>query len=622
MHLTKKNSQKRQNYYRHNKRSQKRSMGGGGLFRTYTEEERKFKVIKGIIKQSKMKLIKKKVLGINKSIVPVYEEELEALVGLELLKQLFKGRNFIAINKYRLNNIFFDNIEIKIPKGIDIADLIIFIDKLKINNKNDKFTFTLKDQEEIEITQEKFAKDNISEIIKRLTELLKQHYSTNRELNTELNEKLDKLFSFIRMPANEREMKVFIGTQPVDIEAQVDIYILATLFKKYIKFSMLDLIGLIDVEPTDIRFKKITKQIKDEDNKKNALNLLKTFLEETNKGKFLVNSTNTPPGQTDAIETFLTSIGYAKLFYPNEYSRIRRVLEDLITPNTGNVDHVNERVLANKASSLSLGPIIAGPTFSTESPYGGTFTTENYSVVAKGKKLSPLKRQRARRYVKARAPAQANPLPIIAQEKIREPLGNVIERVRAAERAEEAAAEARAAARAEEEEAPPRPPKSREAKIATKKEAARKEAARKEAAAEAKAAEEAAAEARAATEAEAAAEEAVIQAQRNDKLIKKLKAKATKNTEFDKNILKINKLQLPLDKKTRKPIENYVKYKPFRSKKTRKKLLKEILNNLPEAENSSAAGGARTNKKKSNKRSSKKSKKNYTINKKRTHKRK
>jgi serine/threonine protein kinase len=119
------------------------------------------------------------------------------------------------------------------------------------------------------------------------------------------------------------------------------------------------------------------------------------------------------------------------------------------------------------------------------------------------------------------------------------------------------------------------------------------------------------------------------------KLIKRLKKKAKKTKNLNeikkkKGIININSLRKKnvflIKKKSN--IKNYLKFKPLRSKKKRRQLLQNIFTELPNTTRElpelpiSTAGGARTNKKKSNKRSSKKSKKNYTINKKRTHKRK
>lgn len=125
----------------------------------------------------------------------------------------------------------------------------------------------------------------------------------------------------------------------------------------------------------------------------------------------------------------------------------------------------------------------------------------------------------------------------------------------------------------------------------------------------------------------ARAEAARAAAQKNAKLIKNLKTKAEtkKNIESDSNIISIEQLKSPLDNDTKNLINNYLKYKIRRSKKKRRELFRKILSKSTTTTGeltTSTAGGARTNKKKFNKKYSKKSKKNYTINKKRTHKRK
>ena len=140
------------------------------------------------------------------------------------------------------------------------------------------------------------------------------------------------------------------------------------------------------------------------------------------------------------------------------------------------------------------------------------------------------------------------------------------------------------------------------------------------------------AEARAKAEAEAEAE---AEGEKTVDNLITLMVNKNNHTKFPEIFNKFNKIK---NKSTQINKKKYKKYEKSYTglggiKKLRIYRLKKILSNLQELNNnnnnnaarsytSSAAGGARTNKKKFNKKYSKKSKKNYTINKKRTHKRK
>ena len=645
MHLTKKNSQKRQNYYRHNKRSQKRSMGGGGHYQTPrlpTEDNvkdlisvdgnsrnlhEKTEEVKelgsgnfGIVqKRCTKRFFGKKCYAVKTLIIKkeVTDEAYKKL--LEDLTQEVKIQRELTMNEEDQigdKNYIAQYISHSITTAANSSKPIVpylamsLYDKSldSLNYKKDKKFFT---------------NNSIKKFIKQLCQGLK--YMNNKNIShndlaprnvliAKVGEKYQPRITDFglaqKIPNGKPTKKIYIFYPT--LESAPEIFESGYIYKNSDVYSAAILLSNIIFNYHYFNEKKQDYKWKD---------LLK-------QAPF--NRYPDPFSISNIIQMY-RKIGNKE----DELTKFQPYVELIIKDRYLKEDYSNNSIIATifeddkfrKAKCFRYENLLR----SNMDELCKLFNLE------KKKKEIPALNKDVFDYLKEQLfvdDAKSVSIDVPEAEPTHEPLEAVIKRTKPEEEAE---AEAEA-------EAPPRPTKSEKAIKDTENEAVRQEAAAKareraeeraKLEAEAKAQ---AAEAEAATKVRERAEEreesrtAAEAAQEEKKTIANLITlmKTKKNNE------KISEVYHKLQQKDQKSEINKKKYNKYEksstgllgSKKKRRQLLQNIFTELPNTTRElpelpiSTAGGARTNKKKSNKRSSKKSKKNYTINKKRTHKRK